>query len=229
MYISNRINIISVFLLICVKLSAQYSENFVQNGGFENVASGYSCVWCPTNSQNSGDTLNSKNSIYVEIGGVGVFYSINYERMLFQKNNCNISFNSGISCDPFMVGYSNLDNYFFLFPNAISFRIGRHSSKLEFKFNGSLLINPKFFPTNMPERLDLRKNYIYGYTYKPLCQFVFNPILSYRYEKNIFFYTLSYTPFLYRQFEKVSFGPFVKTVFFSWAGLSVGYHFKKTK
>ncbi len=40
--------------------------------------------------QNGGEHISARNAIYVELGGNGIFYSVNYERILYQKNSLKL-------------------------------------------------------------------------------------------------------------------------------------------
>jgi len=65
-----------------------------------------------------------KNQIFLELGGDGIIYSINYERLLTE----NIALRGGIGITPGMIF---IDGTFFGIPLTVSYLIGGGRSKLE--------------------------------------------------------------------------------------------------
>ena len=66
----------------------------------------------------------AKNQVYLELGGCGLTYSINYERLVSE----NIALRGGIGITP---GWFFVDGTMFTIPVTGSYLIGEGSSKLE--------------------------------------------------------------------------------------------------
>ena len=82
----------------------------------------------PSFSQDSNQgNLSSKSSIYFEALGTGLFYSINYDRIVFANDNLGISVRSGITYTPQSVAGANMIGI----PIEMSVLLGEKKGKLE--------------------------------------------------------------------------------------------------
>lgn len=147
-----------------------------------------------------------KNAIYGEIGGHALVWSLNYERIFYDKGVFAFTGRSGI-------GFTNLykqTNAWFL-PFSASLLIGKRSSKFELT-GGYTLAKGKF-------RYELgTRPQTYGYNYSE--HFFYIPTFGYRFQKK---------HFQFRIFGSVLLNPQFIFLVVPSAGLSFGYCFGKNK
>jgi len=140
------------------------------------------------------------NNWYVEFGGAGLFYSINYEKYLFLNNNENITWlgRVGLGFNPIegkLLNKIYLEQGTLMFPFATSFLFGSNKEKLELGFGYTLLSK-----SNAPNEI------------------IPTGILGFRVmERNGVCFRISYTPHIR------------EGVYVNWFGLSLGknFNFKK--
>ena len=142
----------------------------------------------------------SNHSVYLEIGGVGGYGSLNYEKNIFHKKDVSLTLRLGMSAYHLM-DYRNKLNPDVLIPLLINTRYGKNH-QVEFGIGETV------------------SSIVYANTsdYKQKRVFKLSTVFSigYRYQKNTkgIFYRIAYTPiFEFNQYYK------------NWAGLSCGYSF----
>ncbi len=118
------------------------------------------------------------NNWYVEFGGAGLFYSINYEKYLFRNNNENLTWlgRVGFGYNPIegtLLNKIYLDKSSFMFPFATSLLIGAGKEKIEIGA-GYTLLNKNFgeneaIPTGILGFRVMEKNSVcFRVSYTPL-------------------------------------------------------------
>lgn len=163
-----------------------------------------------------------KNAVYLELGGNGWFYSLNYEREIFKKDVTTISsgigFSTAFSFNGSVVGL--------MFPvNLSTFQFGRKKSRLEIEISSSLFVN--FYPS--PRTREGRKYYFEhldevqgGAPYAPPVKIFLTPGIGYRYiAKNGFLFRATATSFIFRSRD----GNIITYRAAPWLGISFGYFF----
>lgn len=74
--------------------------------------------------QTNGSAQNKQNQLYLELGGNGLIYSVNYERLLSE----NLTVKGGIGVTP---GLIFVEGTFFAIPVTMSYIVGSDRSKFE--------------------------------------------------------------------------------------------------
>lgn len=159
------VNIISVFLLSCLIFAATSTTKLIAQEG--------------TNS------FSAKNAVYLEIGGNGGYYSVNYDRIIYDNgNNFKAAVRAGIEGLPFKRDTKSFWAGFL--PLELSGMFGRSRHFLE----TGVGLTPFLIPKN-----DWGKEPAYS-GYKPGAIIPFR--LGYRYQKpeGGLFFRAGYTPFL---------------------------------
>lgn len=93
-----------------------------------------SCYCKTLYSQSAIDTTFKlkKNALYFELFGNGLFYSFNYERMFYQKNNLHFDGRMGFSVIPFADwGDEGEEAILAMFPVEVNMLIGKRKNFLE--------------------------------------------------------------------------------------------------
>lgn len=126
-----------------------------------------------------------KNNISIELGGVAQYYSLNYERIFFIKNNSFQCIRVGISAlPPTVSSYDGL-----LLPFSYGISVGKRKSKLFLGIGTTFLFDYHPYPTTFAGRQYVRHHpyYLpYGQepamqTYTPIIQAFFCPMLGYEF------------------------------------------------
>jgi len=168
--------------------------------------------------QDSARAIN-KNAVFFELGGNGVFYSINYERIIFSKGKAHLSAR---------VGYEFLPRSVFKAITSLSSNVllaevnvfcGRENSFFETGFGISYDTEEHIEHTYLNVESSAEKSYhdIY-YFYR----------IGYRYhEPSGFIFRAAATPFIYflPQYVRGQWKRNGEMYFYPWAGLSFGYSF----
>ena len=171
------------------------------------------------------DTLakTGKNVIYMELLGSALFYSINYENVLWAKDKKVITARIGLSHGDIY----NKTIYELFAPITTSFLYGRNKSKLELGAGGLVHFNTHPYPRTRKER----KNYVENGeapAFSPPFEVFPIVVIGYRFQpktKGIVFRT-SFTPIVDRLFRYNYFVIEDKFPVFWWGGMSIGYIFK---
>ncbi|MEA3495364.1 MAG: hypothetical protein U9R42_04945 [Bacteroidota bacterium] len=154
---------------------------------------------CETKSQIKNDTI-SQNSIHFEILGTGGYFSLSYERIIFNKNKFALGLKTGMGTYNIFDYKSNF-NPDIIVPILFSGLYGKNH-KIEFGLGQTV--------SNI-----VRANYSDSESER-LTQFHSNFTLGYRYQKNKggFIFRINYSPII--EFNKY---------FRHWGGISIGYAF----
>lgn len=141
-----------------------------------------------------------KNLVYIDIGGIGGYGSVNYEKIIFHKNNFSTSARIGLSTYH-LIDFSNNFNPDIIIPFSIYFHYG-NKHKIEIGTGMSMASIIKKNPnTYKPERsFDLHYNYSIGYRFQK--------------SSSHFFFRCALTPLL--EFNNI---------FRYWGCISIGYIF----
>lgn len=140
-----------------------------------------------------------QNQLYLELGGNGFIYSVNYERLLSKS----FSIRGGIGYTPTLIV---ADGDYFFIPVTGSLLAGSETSKLE------LGLGVTYFSGKV------KKIFIYEVDSETESRLVFNGILGYRYvSSGGFIFRVAFTPFYNPDNENSNFLP--------WGALSFGYAF----
>jgi len=147
------------------------------------------------------DTNNiSKNGMYLEIGGVGSYGSLNYERVIFLKAKTKIVGRIGVGTYS-LTDYTSSFNPDIFIPITINGLLGKNH-KIELGVGQTVSNTIQANHSNWkPEReTNLHANFTIGYRYQK--------------DKGGFIFRCSYTPVI--EFYKY---------YRHWAGVSIGYAF----
>ncbi len=175
----------------------------------------------------NGLNLIKRNSLYLEMGGVAGFYSVNYDRILEQKKSGLTSFSVGATYWG-KIDYSDGRTNFGI-PVSYNYLIGKNNHHLELGI-GITFLYYKFLFQNLyskEEEKGIASSFLLkcGYRYqKPtggmFYKVTFTPLLdAVRYYKKVINISITNTSFIEKGFGNNG--------FFPWAGISVGYTFKK--
>jgi len=151
------------------------------------------------------NTILSKHAVVLDIGGIGAFGSLNYERLLFSKNNNILTGKVGFSFFRFR-DFEREVNPDLLFPLSFQYLKRRKSHHAVFgigqTFTSIVKASRNFNGT-------VRENKLSG-----------SIVIGYRFQKRDrpFFIQVNYTPIFefYKRWRH-------------WGGLSLGYNFRKNK
>ncbi len=142
----------------------------------------------------------ARNAVYLEVGGIGSYGSLNYERLVLVKSNLSLGLRIGFSSYR-LKDFTNEFNPDLIIPLAISGLYGKQH-KLEVGLGQAMTSIVRANPSNFEaeRELDLHANFIIGYRYQK--------------EKGGLLIRMAYTPIIefYKNYRH-------------WAGLSIGYAF----
>lgn len=85
---------------------------------------------------------NGMNNWFVELAGTGLFYSLNYEKILYKNNNLGWTGRVGIAYNPFdyrLLDKISLEKNTFITPFTTSILYGKRKEKLEFGLGFSMI------------------------------------------------------------------------------------------
>lgn len=125
-------------------------------------------------SQGLGKTNYRKNSLFVELGGISPFYSINLDHIFFQRESVMLSYRIGVSVLPRS----------FSIPLGVNIITGRSKHHAVFTLAGSFYVEEPFTIFNEQEKTDK--------------MVIFSVGGGYRYQKpeGGFFFTIGLAPLL---------------------------------
>ncbi len=173
----------------------------------------FSVLFC--NAQQAGqdtvdlDTVHiPKNSVYLELGGDCLFYSLNYERQIASFSKFLLNFNLGLSYPPPI-----LDNGHLYVHGNFNLLYGKKSSKAELGLGGIADFNFHAYPSSVKQQKENKKN---GKPYESVlvAGSYINAGYRYYFKDNMF---LRFTAILFVDFYEPTVSP--------WAGISVGKKF----
>jgi hypothetical protein len=126
----------------------------------------------------------AKNAVYLEIGGNGMFYSFNYDRVFYQKGAFKSAARAGVSLFPVNIIGKNYLAY--ILPLEVTAMLGRSKHHLEIGTGVSPYLAPATNRGFDPEFERYRVAAIMPFR------------LGYRYQKKEggFFFRAAYTPFI---------------------------------
>ena len=193
-----------------------------------------------------------RNSLYIEIGGQSIFYSLNYDKLLQKNENFNRSFSIGVSVIP----KTTLCEYGVSIPVSYNFLYGKTEHKFEIGIGLTPVYTVRHTTQQFGGTVDSEGMMNYGgqyvtYVYKYLSHekyLYFTPKIGYRYQKQEggLFFKAELTPvfagyFFQRRFNEehvydhsshVTSSLFKNIPFSSksvqlWAGISLGWTLKR--
>ncbi len=147
------------------------------------------------------DTTHSKNILYLEIGGIGGYGSLNYERIKLIKANLKIGLRIGVStCN--VADYTTKFNPDIIIPISINGIYG-YNHKIEFGFGQTIsnIVIANHSNWKPDRKTNFHANFTIGYRYQK--------------DKGGVIFRCSYTPI-------VEFYKFYR----HWGSISIGYAFK---
>ncbi|MGL5788125.1 MAG: hypothetical protein ACRCX4_15115 [Bacteroidales bacterium] len=148
---------------------------------------------------------NAKNAVYLDIMGIGGWYSLNYERILYSMNRLNLGVSAGVSANH-LKDFTGTFNPDWSFPVSVNAFYGR-THHVEFGLGSTFASVVRANSDYDPER---GLNINLGLT------------LGYRYQKpgGGFMFRAAYTPIIpvYRKYSE-------EGGFKNWLSVSVGYSF----
>lgn len=151
-----------------------------------------------SSARNSSDSLLKKNNVFLELGGNGLSYSLNYERNIWDSYKNNFSMRIGFAL------YKDPKTEFTL---PILFNYNRSLSK------------------NKIHHMELGIGTTLNSDYSLYDEFIINPFISgqigYKYIKNHFLFRMNYTPLI----EVDNGRAYLLGLFYIWGGISIGYSF----
>jgi len=142
----------------------------------------------------------SRNSLYLEVGGVGGYGSVNFERVIYDWKNLTFAIRAGASAYH-LRDYTNRINPSLVFPVAVNVHFGKnHKIELGAGLSLTSIVYGDLSEQRKERREDLHSHLNFGYRYQ-------------RKTKGLFF-RCGYTPI----FE-------LNKSLKHWAGVSIGYSF----
>lgn len=146
--------------------------------------------------------INAKNAVFAEIGGKGIVYSLNFDRLFYQKNNLKLSARVGLGYIPETRVYSSA----LFVPISLNVMYGKKSNYVEISLGQTL----RLYPSYNVQGVDYP-----SYTESPLT-FIG---LGYRYQKDQggLFFTSTLLASFVQQENTTKFSP--------WLGLGIGKSF----
>lgn len=186
-----------------------------------------------------------RNSVYGEIGGQGITYSISYDRLFNVKRRVKTSITVGLN---FFGTFKTRDYSMYIgFPVSYNFLFGKKNNHLELGLGVTILNN--IYSYNY-EIVTQTNGYSQSFFFRatPTDRYLYlTPKIGYRYQRpnGGFFFRVTLTPWIsivnsyeeiknngkiykekvYATFDGV--GDFYGSPAFPWLGLSLGYTFKK--
>jgi hypothetical protein len=164
----------------------------------------------------------TKNTFFMEVGGNTMLYSLNYDRIIFQKKNMFISTRVGLSCIPLNANFS------YLFPFETDFCIGKKNNHFEVGAGILYFHNHSYYLSR-----GIQNDFVP--IYLNMDAVILTGRIGYRYQRPTggFFFRASFVPMV-QLFEKTRddrYGTYSENVIggFSvlpWAGISFGYTLK---
>ena len=150
-------------------------------------------------------TILSKHSVVLDLGGISAYGSLNYERLLFSKNNNVITGKVGFSSYR-LKDFERKFNPDMIFPLSVQYLKKRNNHHAVFGIGQTLSSVVK---ASRDFSSTVRENKLSG-----------SFIVGYRFQKreHPFYIQASYSPIL----------EFYKT-WIHWGGISLGYNFRKNK
>lgn len=153
------------------------------------------------NAQKKEDIDFAQNSVYIELGGTGLIYSINYERNLIKGKTLYANARIGITAIP---------NDYYNVPLELILLKGKKKSFIEVGLGYSPWIEPNSYKDNFRRESYTRVSHY------------FVPKLGYRYQKpkGGFLFKISVTPTIFYISDT-----YYNNDFNLWGGISLGYCF----
>lgn len=150
-----------------------------------------------------------KNAVFIELGGNGGLFSLNFDRLLLRKNRVNLSGRIGVSAFPQGPGF---DYTFILEPNFYYSLNSKHHLETGF---GTSWFNALSYD-EQTEKWSRNQEYI------------FMPRLGYRFQDILndgFFFRAGFTPIIKRIYIGEPPNDYNGNGFIFWGGLGFGYSF----
>lgn len=155
----------------------------------------------------------AKNSVYFEIGGLGGFYSFNYDRILFKTNN--FTFSGRVGMAPLISTNVNDKIYWDFFPR-IPIALNAMTGKKNHHFKFGLAYTPYYYNESKYSDMNVIQPCIVT---PPVKQWnhLFSLVIGYRFQKaeNGMYLSVDVIPVNYK--KGITFSP--------WAGIGIGYSF----
>ncbi len=158
-------------------------------------------LFIPVKAISQTDTLQlTRNSIYLEAGGIGGIWSLNYEQVIHTKADLRMGVRTGISTYP-VADYTGRFNPDIFIPMALTGVLGQdHCLELGFGQTFSHTVQTNYADGEPERQSALHSNFTVGYRYRP--------------NKGGILFRCSYTPII--DFNRS---------YRHWGGLSIGYTF----
>lgn len=140
--------------------------------------------------------IDARNTVYFEVGGIGGWYSINYDRIFLVKNKIKLSSGIGISLSVFQFDKENNIKFRYSprIPLQLNLLVGQYKHNLKLGFGTT----PYWYKD---QKIYLASFFIIGYRYQKPDGGVF--------------YNVEFSPNIYDWEFK----------FFPWGGIGIGYSF----
>lgn len=126
-----------------------------------------------------------RNALYAEWYGNGVYYSLNYERIFYSRNNNRLHLGARMGAMAYPNVFSNKD-IIFIIPAEVNAILGKSEHKIELGIGNSVSTARFYLLLSDPQRyyrqfiLFTRLGYRYYYGKGILCRLALMPLLTYK-------------------------------------------------
>lgn len=162
---------------------------------------------------------NTKNAVYLELGGTGIIYSVNYERMFLQNPKQKVSYRIGFMAVPAAIGIKSTTYWGTVIPIELNYMIpNQKGHHLGF---GIGIANIFKYQAKYISSYDTisQTNVINGETINSTYQYLIFPRIGYQYQKNTpsWVFRFGIMPIFFNK-SYLEYAPV-------WAGISLGRSF----